>query len=643
MLVATAGHVDHGKTSVVKHLSGVDTDSLEEERRRGLTINLGYAYLHADADTRVGLIDVPGHSRFINTMIAGVSGIDLALIVVAADEGPMPQTMEHLEVLRLLGIGQYAIVITHIDRVERPRVVQVTEALQSAMGMQWPVFQVNNIDGSGVDDLKSYLLQMAVEQSAKSREGYFRLSIDRSFLLNGIGLVATGTAMSGSVSEGDKLFLLPGHREVRVRAIHSQNQKSATGQAGQRCALQLAGIERSQISRGDWLHASAQTQVSNRLDVRLEMSDRLSFKVRHLCPVKLYIGAKLQPAKLYLLERQTHGNQLEAGSRVLAQLIIDSPISCCRGDRFILRDSSESTTLGGGIVLDPHAGYNPKLSDKGKKYLLAMELPTPQETLQKLIIDQQQTVNLSQFKQACNLQDADLAAVLQQADLLDKTKAFSLRGQEYLVAKQYWENAEKVMVDAVQGWHKENPAAEGIQSGALLAGLLPVTDKSLYWRVLDNLVERAVLSRSNGCISLEGFRSQRSAEERHHWQLIEQALSHYSHQIPTLVDLQNDLQLDDKTVEGVLQRAVVEGRVFRLGAKRFVLFQQLSRFAQGVNQFAIAKPRFSVVDIKNHLQLGRNSSVELLEYFDLIGFTRRHGQSRAVLDKTLPDRILTMK
>ena len=643
MIVATAGHVDHGKTSIVKHLSGVDTDSLEEEKRRGLTINLGYAYLHADTDTRVGLIDVPGHSRFINTMIAGVSGIDLALIVVAADEGPMPQTMEHLEVLRLLGIGQYAIVITHIDRVKSPRVAQVTEVLQSVMGMQWPVFEVNNIDGSGVDDLKRYLLQMAGEQSAKSREGYFRLSIDRSFLLNGIGLVATGTAISGSVSEGDKLFLLPGNREVRVRAIHSQNQKSATGQAGQRCALQLAGIEKNQINRGDWLHASTQTQVSNRLNVRLEISDRLSFKVKHLCPVKLYIGAKLQPAKLYLLERQTDGNQLGAGSCVLAQLIIDSPISCCRGDRFILRDSSESMTLGGGIVLDPYAGYSPKLSERGKNYLLAMELPTPQETLQKLLIDQQQMVNLSQFKQVCNLRDADLAVVLQQSDLMDKTKAFSLQGQEYLVAKQYWENAEKVMVDAVEGWHKENPGAEGIQSGALLASFLSVTDKSLYWRVLDNLVEQAVLSRANGCISLKGFRSQRSTEERQHWQLIEQALSQYSHQIPTLADLQNDLQLDGKTVEGALQRAVVEGRVFRLGAKRFVLFQQLSRFAQGVNQLAVAKPRFSVVDIKNHLQLGRNSSVELLEYFDLIGFTRRHGQSRAVLDATLPDRIFTMK
>ena len=643
MIVATAGHVDHGKTSIVKHLSGVDTDSLEEEKRRGLTINLGYAYLHADTDTRVGLIDVPGHSRFINTMIAGVSGIDLALIVVAADEGPMPQTMEHLEVLRLLGIGQYAIVITHIDRVEVPRVVQVTEALQSAMGMQWPVFEVNNIDGSGVDDLKSYLLQMAVEQSAKSLEGYFRLSIDRSFLLNGIGLVATGTAMSGTVSEGDKLFLLPGHREVRVRAIHSQNEKAVTGQVGQRCALQLAGIEKAQISRGDWLHASAQAPVSSCINVRLEMSDRLSFKVKHLCPVKLYIGAKLQSAKLYLLERQTDGSELGAGSRVLAQLIIDSPISCCGGDRFILRDSSELTTLGGGIVLDPYAEYSPSLNKTSKNYLQAMELPTYQEKLHKLLIDQQCPVNLSLFKQVCNLQNADLDAELHQADLLDKTKAFSLQGQEYLVAREYWANAEKTIIDYVQCWHKENPAAEGIQSGALLAGLIPVTDKSLYWRILDNLVERAVLSRSNGCISLEGFRSQRSAKERHHWQLIEQALSQYTRQIPTLADLQNVLQIDPKTLDAALHRAVSEGRLFKLGSKRFVLFEQLSRFAQGVNQVAVDLPRFSVADIKNHLQLGRNSSVELLEYFDLIGFTRRHGQSRAVLDATLPDRIFTMK
>ena len=642
MIVATAGHVDHGKTSLVKHLTGVDTDNLEEEKRRGLTINLGYAYVNADANTRIGLIDVPGHSRFINTMIAGVSGIDLALVVVAADEGPMPQTIEHLEVLRLLGIDQYAIVITHIDRVDNPRLKQVTEVLQSAVGGQWPVFEVNNIDGSGVDDLRSYLLQMAIGQQAKSQKGYFRMSIDRSFLLNGIGLVVTGTAVSGLITEGEKLFLLPANKEVRVRAIHSQNEKTVTGQVGQRCALQLAGIEKAQISRGDWLHASAQAPVSSRINVRLEMSDRLSFKVKHLCPVKLYIGAKLQSAKLYLLERQTDGSELGAGSRVLAQLIIDSPISCCGGDRFILRDSSESTTLGGGIVLDPYAEYSPSLNKTSKNYLQAMELPTYQETLHKLLIDQQCPVNLSVFKQVCNLQNSDLDAELQQADLLDKTKTFSLQGQEYLVAKEYWANAEKTIIDYVQCWHRDNPSAEGIQTSALLAGLQPISDSRLYWSLLDNLIERDLLRRANGCISIRGFKSQRCAEERQQWQLIEQALSQYTRQIPTLADLQNVLQIDPKTLDTALHRAVAEGRLFKLGSKRFVLFEQLSRFAQGVNQVAVDLPRFSVADIKNHLQLGRNSSVELLEYFDQIGFTRRHGQSRAVLDTTVPERMFRL-
>jgi selenocysteine-specific elongation factor len=372
------------------------------------------------------------------------------------------------------------------------------------------------------------------------------------------------------------------------------------------------------------------------------MSDRLSFKVKHLCPVKLYIGAKLQSAKLYLLERQTDGSELSAGSQVLAQLIIDSPISCCGGDRFILRDSSESTTLGGGIVLDPYAEYSPSLNKTSKNYLQAMELPTYHETLHKLLIDQQCPVNLSLFKQVCNLQNADLDAELHQADLLDKTKAFSLQGQEYLVAREYWATAEKTIIDYVQCWHRENPSAEGIQTSALLAGLQPILDSRLYWSVLDNLIERDLLRRANGCISISGFKSQRCAEERQQWQLIEQALSQYTRQIPTLADLQNVLQIDPKTLDAALHRAVAEGRLFKLGSKRFVLFEQLSRFAHGVNQVAVDLPRFSVADIKNHLQLGRNSSVELLEYFDQIGFTRRHGQSRAVIDTTVPERMFSL-
>ena len=399
MIVATAGHIDHGKTSLVKRLTGIDTDTLEEEKLRGLSINLGYAFLRADADTTIGFIDVPGHSRFINTMIAGVGGIDMALVVVAADEGPMPQTIEHLEVLRLLGIRQYVLVISHIDRVESARIKPVSEKVQAALGLKCPVFEINNIDGAGIANLKNYLLQTARRREPRRERGYFRLSIDRSFVLTGIGLVVTGTAMSGRITEGDKLYLLPDNKEVRVRAIHAQNEKSTTGRVGQRCALQLAGIDKRQIKRGDWLHAGADTQISNRLNVRLEMSGGLTFKVKHLCPVKVYIGAKLTSARLYLLDRRGRGGELQAGNSVFAQLIIDGSVTCCRGDRLILRDSSESITLGGAIVLDPHAVYSPKLSQSAKNYLLAMEAATLEGVLRGLLIEQQRFLNLRLFKQ----------------------------------------------------------------------------------------------------------------------------------------------------------------------------------------------------------------------------------------------------
>jgi selenocysteine-specific elongation factor len=642
MIVATAGHVDHGKTSLVKNLSGVDTDNLDEEKRRGLSINLGYAYLQADADTTIGFIDVPGHSRFINTMIAGVSSIDLALIIVAADEGLMPQTIEHIEVLSLLNISQYVVVISHIDRVEAVRAKEVVKSVQEKLGLRCPVFEVNNLNGAGIDNLKKYLVDTAKQQKAKCRRGYFRLSIDRSFLLKGIGLVVTGTAISGMVAEGDKLFLLPDNREVRVRGIHSQNKKSATGRIGQRCALQLTGVEKSQIARGDWLHASAHARVSDRLNVRLEVSDHLPFKVKHLCPVKVYIGAKLHSAKLYLLERHIEGNELAAGDRALAQLIIDGQISICKGDRFILRDSSESVTLGGGVVLEPFARHSSKLSGLAKEYLLAMALPTLEETLRELVIEQQRLVNLNHFKQACNLLSMDLQAVIDQAGLADKSRAFSLRGQEYLVANQYWANAEKSIIDFVQYWHFINPSADGIEAGYLFTCLVPKIDHDLYWTIVNNLIARAVLSRANGCISLKKFKPQISSLERQQWQLIEIALAEYNSQIPTLADLYGDLQMDMSTVDLILQKAVKDGRVYKLGSKRFVLFKQLRQFAYGVHQLSSTVPRFSVVDVKEHLGLGRNSCIQLLEYFDYIGFTRRYGQRRTVIDKELPDRMFTI-
>ncbi len=304
LIVATAGHVDHGKTALIRQLTGVDTDRLEEEKRRGLSINLGFAYRSVERDTTLGFIDVPGHTRFINTMIAGVSGIDLGMLVVAADDGVMPQTLEHIDVLRLLGIGQCIVVISKIDRVEPERVTAVADAAQALLGEDCcrAAFPVSNSTGEGIAALQQYLDKQAITHQQRSSAGNFRLSVDRAFLLKGTGLVLTGTAISGAVAVGDELQLLPQGVSVRVRSLRVQDHEAQRGRAGDRCALNVSGpIEKDQVKRGDVLVCRKEVPLCERFDATVSLLPNAPFAIKHLSPVKVYIGARRIAARLYLI------------------------------------------------------------------------------------------------------------------------------------------------------------------------------------------------------------------------------------------------------------------------------------------------------------------------------------------------------
>ena len=353
MIVATAGHVDHGKTSLIKALTGVDTDTLAEEKARGLTINLGYAYLPSSNDRVIGFVDVPGHHRFINTMISGVSGIDRALIIIAADDGPMPQTSEHLNVLSVLGVADIDIVITKIDAVTPERVVQVAQRAQELVDArcesEGEVFQVSSVTGDGIDALKSHLESLPPKGRDQALKRGFRLSIDRRFHVSGAGLVVTGTASTGTVSVGDHLILQPKGLEIRVRELRANDVMVKSAVAGQRVALCLAGkVELGDIDRGDCLVEPTLDQLSQRLDVELTLLSDAPNALKHLLPVKLYIGARRVSAKVALIDKGI--SLLTPGQTSMAQLILDAPISAYSGERFVLRDDSESFHLGGGVI-----------------------------------------------------------------------------------------------------------------------------------------------------------------------------------------------------------------------------------------------------------------------------------------------------
>ena len=359
MIVATAGHVDHGKTALVRALTGVDTDRLPEEKQRGLTIDLGFAYHPLDGSHVIGFVDVPGHERFVRNMLAGVGSVDLALVVVAADDGVMPQTREHAAILDLLGVTECIAVVSKVDKVDATRAADVGAeigTLLSTTGMRdAEVHRVSALSGAGMDDLIAALRERALGLAARAANGRFRLCIDRVFTLKGAGLVVTGTVHAGMADAGERLVVTPDGYEARIRGIHAQDRPAEQARAGERCALNLSGrgIGPETIARGDWVVDRALHAPSDRIDVRLRVLPAETRALRHWTPVHVHLAASHSTARVAVLG--AGGIAPGDGGRV--QIVLDRPLHALAGDRIVIRDQSATRTMGGGTVIDP---FSPK-------------------------------------------------------------------------------------------------------------------------------------------------------------------------------------------------------------------------------------------------------------------------------------------
>jgi len=409
MIVATAGHVDHGKTLLLKGLTGVDTDRLPQEKQRGLSIDLGFAYSDLGQGHSLGFVDVPGHERFIRNMLAGVAGIDFALVVVAADDGPMPQTLEHLAILDLLSVSRGAVALSKIDRVTPQRVAEVADdvnaLIQNSSLAGAPVFPLSALSGQGIDKLRVYLEDAARQMGERDAAGNFRLAVDRSFTMTGAGVVVTGSVFSGRVAVGDQLILSPRGTRVRVRSIHAQNLPSQSGSAGQRCALNIAGpdLEKSQISRGDWLVDGRAHAPTDRFDARLRVHANEVDVLKHWTPAHLHLAAADVTCRVAVLQ----DGVLSPGSSGLVQLVLDRPIGAVHGDRFILRDQSARRTIAGGSVVDPYSPSRGRARPRRITWLQAMSQQKPDEALRQLLAQLPEGLDLNRFAQAWNLTEEE--------------------------------------------------------------------------------------------------------------------------------------------------------------------------------------------------------------------------------------------
>lgn len=634
MLVATAGHVDHGKTSLVKRLTGTDTDRLAEEKKRGLTIELGYAFAGAGPGEPIGFVDVPGHHGFINTMISGITGIDLGMLVVAADDGPMPQTIEHLQVLRLLGVENFAGVITKTDLVDSARldhvVKQVSELIPGA-----PLCEISNRTGEGLDKLQSILDDQLGAAPKPATQAQFRLYIDRVFIKKGAGVVVTGTCLSGSINVGDELRLHTStasnaqETKVRVREIHTQGKPSTEGHAGQRCALNLAGkISVEQVHRGDFLCAHPSALPSRRLDTRCWVAENSARSLKHLSPVKLYIGTRRVGARTYFLDR---GDEGPSGQRV--QLILDKDVLAFAGDRFILRDDNESTTLGGGVVIDPEAPQWGK-SRKGRlKQLDALEMGNPESVLAQQVFNNGDTVSLSQCRRIWNLSHREIDALL----ALPPFNANSLvrlrtETDELIVSRTLWDTYTQYLDTYLSEWHNARPMEPGIQPDSLRTLLHRQIPKQLFKAVLEDRIRAGQIVHHEQLIRALGHRPTLSPQVQREWQQLETAIKARGLNLPLRSELQKDTGFDPKRLEALTRPAIKTGDLFEIGEKRLALPSTLKELAKLVKEFTDVSGEISVIEAKQVFGLGRGLTIEILEFFDQIGFTKRKGNSRVIAD-----------
>ncbi len=626
MIIATAGHIDHGKTALVHALTGVDADRLPEEKKRGMTIDLGFAYWPVDDDLTVGFIDVPGHEKFVRTMLAGVSGIDLALLVVAADDGPMPQTLEHLAILDLMAVPAGGIVITKADRVDADRLAEVENLIANMIDGTVlegaPVHVTSAYTGQGVEELKTWLLVQARGLSRPPVSGHFRLAVDRAFTLRGAGLVVTGTAVSGRVREGDRLILSPLGREVRVRSIHAQNAESEAGYERQRLALNIAGVDKELVRRGDWILAPAAHAPTDRIDVRVRVPKNADDGLRDRQPVHVYLGAMDVTGRLVILEDR----RIESGEEGWGQLVLDAQVGALAGDRFVLRDQSARETLAGGKVVDPFPPARGRRWPERLAFLAAIDQPDREAAFAAALEASPNGIDKARFALAHNLTAVETAAL---AETLEMREAAGLSFSADHAAAWI-----ATVEEALTRWHQEFNDRAGAPPESLRRTLKESAPRPAWTAALAMALEDKATKQVGPMVALAGHEATMADADRLLWEEIEPLLVEGGLRPPRVREIAAEVAEEPERVEAVLHRAANLALVAPVAKNRFFPPEALESLIQIARDLAAKGPEgeFTAQEYKDASGIGRNVAIEVLEYLDNIGATRRRGNARVMRD-----------
>jgi selenocysteine-specific elongation factor len=626
-IIGTAGHIDHGKTSLIKALTGQDTDRLKEEKERGISIDLGFAHFDLPDGTQAGVVDVPGHERFIKNMLAGAHGIDLVLFTVAADDGVMPQTEEHLDIVHLLGVKMAIFAITKADLVSAERIQEVEEEIKiltlDTVLEAAPVIAVSSVTGKGLQELKDLISRTLKSADKPVPSGYFRLPVDRAFVMQGHGVVVTGTSLSGEIKTGDRVCCLPGGELFRVRSLQVHGRSLDTAGWGQRVALNLTGPERASIERGHVICHEQLTLTSDRFDAFFEVRPAAAKGIKNHQRIRVHLGTAERIAKIILLGAK---DKINAKESTYCQIALSEPLLVLRNDHFIVRDETARKTLGGGVVIHPWARKHKRGEPDLENRLKSLHRGDVTQLTESFLNESGDfALPIESIHQFLNLKEDVVRA---HVDKMKSLRAFNAEGEKAYTTEHKWQRLKDKILATLKEFHKAHPLVPGIDMEELRGKLPYALSAKIFRTIVDALVSDKTIAKEENLLRTADHRVQVGSQEKSLMDRIKNILGEQPMSPPESKEIEKQLAVSRNKLTEVMRLLERDGSVVRVATDLFYLSSTVDQLRAVLKKFLSEKNEISAASFRDLIGSSRKYTIPLLEYFDREGVTIRIGDVR---------------
>ena len=632
IIIGTAGHIDHGKTTLIRAITGRNTDRLKEEQERGISIELGFTYFDLPSGQRAGIIDVPGHEKFIKSMLAGVIGIDIVLLVVAADEGIMPQTLEHLAILDLLGIKKGFVVLTKCDLVDEEWIELIEEEIREEIGNTFlensPILQVSSTTGKGIKEIIELVDKYTSDLDEKDYKDMPRLPVDRVFSISGFGTIVTGTLLSGQLKIGEEVQIFPGDKKGRIRSLQVHDNDVEVAFGGQRVAVNLAGTKKEYIHRGSMIAPLDSMNETMMLDAKIKLLKSLDREITNRTRLKLYLGTKEVLCRLVLLDREV----LKPGEEAYAQLRLEEEVVAKRGDKFILRFYSPMFTIGGGEILEPNPSKRKRFDDNTIKELEIKEYGDTKDIVEKIIEDKSSLFpSIRELSSSTSMLEENLQLEAEELVKDEKVIIYTLIKDLYPIHINYFNSIKDKIESELRIYHDKYPLRIGMSKEEIRSKYLKKAKPKVGEMFINDLTDKGYLVQVAENIKLKDFNIEYSAEQENIKENIISKLDSSMFLPPKKDELILSIGVNKLEFEEVFNSLITNGEIVRMSDELFMLNETLQLAIEKIKEFMKVNENITIAEGRDLLNTNRKVTLSILEYLDNIKITKRDGEKRTLI------------